>query len=127
MTDAPITEELRSFLARYVRSIEHIEILCLLAENPNKAWTASEVFKAIQSSTTSVAHCLRFFSDNRLLKMESEDCWRFSPAPELAASVLGLVHAYRAKRVAITELIYTLPLDPVRDFADAFKIRKDKP
>ncbi len=119
---------MQGFIARYVHSLEQLEILCLLAENPAKTWLESEVFKHIQSTHESVASNLRYFVYKRFLVFEPTTGYRFSPeTPELVRLASELVKTYRERRVTIIEAIYKRPLDPIRHFADAFRIRKNKP
>jgi hypothetical protein len=56
----------------------------------------------------------------------ADPAYRYAPSrPALAAQVDALAQAYRAGRVAVINLIYNKPPDPLRSFADAFKLRKD--
>jgi hypothetical protein len=51
--------------------------------------------------------------------------YRYHPSsPRLRDEVNALAAAYRQNRVAVINLIYNQPPDPVRSFADAFKLRK---
>jgi hypothetical protein len=125
---AAISDELQKFIARYVHSVEQLEILCLLAESPARDWQPAEVFRNIQSSQDSVAANLLYLAHERILTSTADSGYRFSPAsPELGRMALNLVKTYREKRVTVVETIYKNPLDPIRNFADAFRIRKDKP
>ena len=128
MTNNPISDELQKFIAAHIHSVEQMEILCLLAENPSKAWSEDDVFKHIQSSHDSVASNLRSFLAKGLLVFEPATSYRFiSDGKESARLALELVRTYRERRVTIVELIYRRSSDPIRNFADAFRIRKDKP
>jgi len=128
MANDPIPIELHKFLARYIRSVEQLEILCLLAENPKKTWSEGEVFKSIQSSQESVTKGLCYFADEQLLIFDAASGYRFSPkSQELMHLTLDLVKTYRKRRVTVVEAIYLMPPDPIWQFADAFKIRKDIP
>lgn len=119
---------MQSFLTRYIHSVEQLETLCLLAENSGKSWSEQEIFKSIQSSHESVASNLRYFAEARFLIVEAGANYRFSPQPpELARLAFELMKIYRERRVAVIDAIYKAPLDPIRSFADAFRIRKDTP
>jgi len=121
-----ISDELLGFIARFIHSVEQIEILCIFARAPAKTWTEEEVFKEIQSSRTSVAANLGLFC-GRLLHFDAPTGYRFSPeSPDLGRLALELVKTYHERRVTVINAIYREPVDPIRDFADAFKLRKDK-
>jgi len=122
-----ITPSLKQFISRYVRSVEQVEILCLLGEDPAKIWTVAQVLRTIQSSDKSIEACLEAFRKDGFLISEGAGTFQFSPkSPELNSAVLELIKAYRERRVTIVEAIYSKPADTIQDFADAFKLRKDK-
>lgn len=125
MPDRPFSTELQNFVARHIRSVEQLEILCLLVENSAVTWTESDVFQRIQSSQESVSRTLQRFSQDGLLVFEPSKGYRFPlDNPHRLAS--DLVKVYRERRVTVISAIYEAPIDPIRDFADAFRIRKDK-
>jgi hypothetical protein len=45
---------------------------------------------------------------------------------ELARLVDKLAEMYRERRVAVITAVYTKPIDKIRSFADAFRLRKEK-
>ena len=127
MSQTSLPVEIQKFIARHIRSVEQLEILCLLAGNPAKTWSEADVFKQIQSSPESVGRTLRRFATEGLFVQDSAAGYRFQPAtPETGRLATDLAGFYKQHRVAIIEAIYRSPLDPVRQFADAFRIRKDK-
>ena len=128
MTNNGISSELQKFIGHHIHSMEQIEILCLLAKSPSKSWSEEEVFKYIQSSRDSVAANLRSFCANHILTFESQTGYRFSPEPgDRTRLAWELVKLYRERRVTVIEVIYKKRTDPIRDFAEAFRIRKEKP
>ena len=113
------------FTARYVESLEQLEILCLLSRERDKQWSAKELFHIVQSSEKSVAACLEAFHANGLVAREASGLFRFRPArPELERSAQALCQAYHERRVSVIEMIYRKPGQTVQAFADAFRIRK---
>jgi len=122
-----LSSELRTFIGEYVHSVEQLEILCLFSEGGPKARTLSEVFRVIQSSEQSVARCLDAFCRNQLLVSRNSGSYEFAPGKTgQGEMVAALTKAYRERRVAVIEAIYQRPGDTIQDFADAFKLRKDK-
>ena len=58
---------------------------------------------------------------------DSNTRYQYRPAtPDLDAQVCRLETAYQERRVAVITAIYSQPVDRVRTFADAFRLRKDK-
>ena len=122
-----LTPGLKQFIAQHIKSVEQVEILSLFASNPERGWTAAEVFRSIQSSEKSVAESLDSFTRNELLVTESPGIYLLKPkTPELAEKVAELAVAYRQRRVSVIECIYGRPAKPLQNFADAFRLRKEK-
>ncbi len=127
MSVESLSPELRAFIAEYVHSVEQLEILCLLFEGSAKAWTPGEILRIVQSSLKSVINCLESFRKNGLLISLSPGAYEFSPRKqEINRVVLELAKAYHERRVTVIESIYQRSGDTIQDFADAFKLRKDK-
>ena len=127
MSNGSLSSALRQFIAQHIRSVEQIEVLCLLSTEPEKAWTVDEVFRAIQSTRKSIAVCLEEFSQRGLLASQRAETYRLSPeTPELTQRVAELTAAYRERRVAIIQTIYGKPSEAVQGFADAFNLKKRK-
>lgn len=114
-----------SFIERHIESLEHLEILLLLAEE-DRSWSAAEIFQKIQSSQASVDQRLQALVAQGLLSKDENGRFRFSPKDEATRNLVNdLAEAYRTRRVRIIEAIYTRKTDAVQSFADAFKFRKD--
>lgn len=127
MASHPITAQVLQFIGDHIRSIEQLEILCLLAENASRSWTVPEVFRCIQSTEKSVKECLDYFAAEGLLTSDEAGGFRFAPRDRgVQERVLELVKSYRERRVTIIEAIYKKPPPSVQDFAAAFRLRKEK-
>lgn len=127
MPEEPIPKDVLLFIADHIRSVEQLEILCLLVETPDRAWSTSEIFRTIQSTEKSVLDGVQYFMDHGVVSQDAEGLFRFNPeAALLKESVLRLVRTYRERRVTIIETIYKKPLFSVQDFAEAFRLRKEK-
>jgi DNA-binding IclR family transcriptional regulator len=114
-----------SFVDRHIESLEHLEILLLLAAQ-DRSWSALEIFQKIQSSQASVEQRLQALVAAGLLTKDERGLFRFAPKDEQTRQLVkDLADAYRTRRVRIIEAIYTRKTDAVQSFADAFKFRKD--
>lgn len=114
-----------AFVDRHIESLEHLEILLLLAAQ-DRSWSAQEIFQKIQSSQASVEQRLQALVAAGLLTKDERGLFRFAPKDEETRNVVkDLADAYRTRRVRIIEAIYTRKTDAVQSFADAFKFRKD--
>lgn len=128
MSDAEIPKEVIDFISEHITSMEQLEVLLLLSGEPNRDWSSEAVFTAIQSSQASVTQRLLEFCDRGLLIQPAPLSFRYLPKSQALASVVrALAATHKERRVKVIELIYRKPVDNVQSFADAFKIRKDKP
>lgn len=114
-----------SFVDQNIESVEHLEILLLLAAEERR-WTGAEIFQKIQSSQASVDQRLASLVTAGLLAKDSDGKFHFAPKDDETRKVVKeLATAYKGKPVKIIEAIYNRKTDAVRSFADAFKFRKE--
>ena len=118
----------RQFLARYISSVEQLEVLLLMHDQPHRAWSAADVYGIIRSSEASIAARLQSFTSEGFLAVEngSPPMYRYAPkSTDLKSAVSETATAYKTWRIRVVEAIFTPPSDPVQSFADAFRLRKD--
>ncbi len=128
MSQPEIPDTVRSFVAQHIDSAELLETLLLVHSAPEREWTPEEVARSIYTVPASATRRLEQLVQMGLASSNNaaNPAYRFAPArPALAGQVDALAAAYRAQRVAVINLIYNQPPDPLRSFADAFKLRKD--
>jgi hypothetical protein len=128
--DLPI--EIQTFVVDHLDSIEQVEVLLLLRERRERAWTPSELSRELRSAPESVAKRLRGLLDKKLVTLYSEKgpggelLYSYQPPSEKADHLVGeLAEQYRTRRFSVINLILSKPADAIRTFADAFKIKKD--
>lgn len=127
--DEPLPRSAQDFIAKYVVSLEQLEILLLLSESPDRFFTSDEIFRIIQSNQTSIAQRLTTLHEQGLLHREGNPpTYCFRPRSEdLGQSVALMRDLYRERRVRVIEEIFKPRTSAAQSFADAFKIRKDPP
>lgn len=122
-------EDLKQFLLGHVSSVAQLEALLLLRSQREREWTADEVSRALATTAEMASEQLAELQARGLLARKGEPNTRYQywPAtPDLDAQVSRLETTYRERRVAVITAIYSQPVDKVRTFADAFRLRKDK-
>lgn len=115
-------------LARYIRSVEQLEVLLLLHGQPHRSWSAADAYAVIRSSEGSIASRLDTFTKEGFLAQEKgpPPTYRYAPqTTDLRSAVDETAAAYKTWRIRVVEAIFAPPSDPVQSFADAFKLRKD--
>jgi hypothetical protein len=124
MADDSISPTVRRLIADRIDSVPELEALLLLRENREREWSAEDAGKRLYVSTAVAAHVLGTLADRELFA-RSGDNFRYAPASlELAAAVDELAGTYVRALVAVTQLIHAKPSASVRQFSDAFRLRR---
>lgn len=123
LTDIP--EHVRRFIVEGIDSIPELEALLLLRAHGDRTWSAEDAGARLYVSTTMATHALNALADRGLLARDGQS-YRYAPArPELDVVVADLAATYATRLIAVTRLIHAKPAASVREFADAFRLRKE--
>lgn len=120
-----IPPSVRAFISRYIRSVEHLEILLLFT--PGAAWSVQAAYDKIMSTPQSVERALEEFVRHGLLERvpEPPHLYRCCADESVHETLSALGQLYRLKPVRIIEAIYRRDSTAAQSFADAFKINPD--
>ena len=127
-----LSQEIKKFISDHIHSIEQLEILLLLHSQPDREFTAAATAQELRIEPDSAAERLAALSGQQMLAVRAaggaaEPAYRFAPAnAHLHSLVQQLAEAYRQYRVRVITAIFSKPVDKVRSFADAFKLRRDE-
>jgi hypothetical protein len=122
-----LPEDVHRFLHQHIESVEQLEVLLLLWRAPERGWNSDEVATAVYSHPSSVVRRLAMLYGQGLLREREPGCYQYAPrTAELHDTVTRLDHVYRERRVAVITLIASKPIENVRAFSDAFRIRRKK-
>ncbi|OJT25875.1 hypothetical protein BO221_08525 [Archangium sp. Cb G35] len=128
MRAGDLPEVVRRLIADHIDSVEQLEILLLLQQHPERSWTAESVARELRISPLSAGDRLKDMARSAILArvQGSEAEYRYAPeSPDMAEAVAGLATAYSERRVTVINLIFSKPVDKIRTFADAFRLRRD--
>ena len=125
MTDEPIPPELQDFILRYIDSVAQLEALLLLYWEKSTSWTAARLSKRLYIREGEAEGILaRLVADGFALGVEGR--YSFSSKSSEQERLLDqLANAYSTRLIPLTNLIHSKPAR-IREFSDAFKIRKDR-
>lgn len=124
MASGEITETVKRLIAERIDSIPALEAIVLLREYRDRAWTAPEAGERLYVSKTVAAHVLAVLEGCGFFAYDGTS-YRYAPiSSDLEATVDELVSAYSRHLVAVTKLVHAKPSASVREFADAFRLRK---
>lgn len=128
MSDAVIPPRVQRFISTHIDSIEKLEVLLLMRARAEREWTARDVSQELRITEASATARLQDLAARKLLvERGSPPSYRFSPASgDDAQDVAALQETYSSRRVSVISFIFSKPLDRVRGFADAFRLKRDK-
>lgn len=122
MTGDPIPEDVNDLLRRHFTSASEIEVLLVLVRDP-RPWSQQELARRLVINDDHALTLLRSLVRVGLV-VEKEGAYLFRPSrPKDLAAVEALERIYDAYRVRIIHIVLSTPADPLRHFADAFKLR----
>lgn len=124
MADDMIPADLRDFILRHIDSVAHLEALLLLRATPETAWEVAAVAARLYLAVGQVREVLDQLCDEHLLGCENGFYRYGGQPPEQLGMIDRLADAYAKQLIPVTDLIHTKPRR-IRQFADAFKFRKD--
>lgn len=120
--------DIKQFIADHVDSVAQLELLLLLRADPGRDWTADEAGRDLYSAPDVTALQLADLQARAFVTGGPRpDSFRFHPQTAEQDQLLArLADLYRDRRVAVITAIYSKPVDKIRSFADAFRLRKEK-
>lgn len=111
-----------------IETIDQLEILRILGEAPEKEWEAAALAGEVQAAPQLVKAHVAAMAARGLLTMtvrgSNVTCRHGAGTPELVEMVGRLLQVYKERPVTMIKLVYERARDPLRAFADAFRIRK---
>ncbi|MEO2090791.1 MAG: hypothetical protein ABGY75_15000 [Gemmataceae bacterium] len=122
----PIPEDVRQFLDRSIESIDQLEVLRVLGDDREAEWTAGQLGEVVQADPAAVSGHVAALHARGLLAAEKKGTdWvcRYGPRADLEPQVVRLLQCYRERPVSMIKLVYARANDPLRSFADAFRLR----
>jgi hypothetical protein len=117
-----------AFLISYVRSLEELHVLMVCADARERWWDAVSIAREATISVTAARHALDHLVRRNLLdiRVTGDVRYHFSPGTEdLRKAALACAEAYRSRPRAVVQLVSDARRSGVRDFANAFRIRRD--
>lgn len=121
---AAVTQLIR----RRLHSVLDIETLLLLRSQPAAQWSGRALAIALYISEEAAGEHLAKLYANGLLAADQvappATLYRYEPRDEaIAKAVDELAVVYAQRKVRVIEFLYSGPMDSVRSFANAFRLR----
>jgi hypothetical protein len=115
------------FMARHVRSLDDLQVLMQCIDSPDRWWDAAAMARETGFGVNAAREVLDHLARGNLLdiKITGDVRYSFAPGtPALQAAALDFAAAYRARPVEIVQFVAGTSRRHLRDFANAFRIRR---
>lgn len=123
-----VPDHIERFIRERLPSAEQIDIVLLLRRDAARAWSVPEVSEALGTPPESTAMRLFLLASNGVVTFEGSGMPRYRYAasdPGVHATLEELATAAEQNRDAVYAIVGgPAPRDPLRSFADAFKLKK---
>jgi hypothetical protein len=121
-----LPEDVHRFIFSSIESVEQLEVLLLMHGTPQTSWTPEAIARELYSTPSSIRGRLDALVRRELVATAGAPAtFHYSPAAHSVRSTIdSLADCYRHRRVAVITLIASKPLENVRAFSDAFRLRK---
>jgi predicted ArsR family transcriptional regulator len=117
------------FIIERIDSVPHLEALLLLFNSQPKAWSIEEMAKSLYVRSDVAARILDSLLQRNLIAADSHrpDVFFYRSEDDFQNGLVEAVDTiYRKEVVRVSSLIHSKGSAGVRDFARAFRIKKDK-
>ena len=128
MTREGLPEDVQRFLKEHIRSVGELEVLLLLHREHERWWTPEAVNEELRTSLQSALECLTQLHGSGLVeRSEGTSSYRLERVHVGVETVVGrLAHLFKESLSSVIDAIYARKHDNLREFADAFRLKKKK-
>jgi predicted ArsR family transcriptional regulator len=127
VSEVSLPPRVQRFIELHIDSVEKLEVLLLLRNQPARTWTAASVAQELRIMEASATGRMEDLCARGLLACEggTPATYRFAPASsEDAQAVTELASTYAQRRVSVITFIFSRPTDRLKSFANAFRLKK---
>ena len=129
MTQAPLSDAVKRFLADDVGSVERLDVLLFMYRNATRWWEAQKLAAELKMPVDSAHSHLEQLGVHNLLDVKISEAviFCYKPAREgLSQLVEAVAQAHYLHRDAVVAVLTGSSADSARLFAEAFQLRKGK-
>lgn len=124
--DNPLRLEVDRFILSEIDSVPHLEALLLLWNSRPKQWPVEEVAAFLYIPPDRTHQILQELQQRDLVVITYGGCF-YNPAYSRDSLMADIDRTYRRELVRISNMIHSKASPAVREFARAFRLKKDKP
>jgi hypothetical protein len=119
--------EVVEFVSQFIRSPEDLAVFLVCVTEHDRWWDASTMAREVAIGPVAAQSSLDQLARSNLLdiRLTADIRYQFHPGTrELRDTALATAAAYRSNPIGVVRLVANPRQRSVRDFADAFKLRK---
>ena len=128
MKDAGFDDDVYRFFINEIDTVPQMEALLLLWESRPKQWTADELAQRLYIDVDAVRSAMAPLVQRQLIVADQKPAVEYSYQPrsgDVDRLLESVATAYRRNLVRATTLIHSKASPAVREFARAFKLKKE--
>lgn len=128
MHHGPPTQRAEEFIQAAITSVPDLETLLLLWNTRPQAWSAPDVASKVYVETARARDILDALSRRGLIILDERqsDCFHYaSVSAEQDELLCSVEHLYKTDLIRITRMIHSKSNPAIRDFAQAFRLKKE--
>jgi len=117
-----------TFLSEHVDNLQQFQVLLRMVQGGDRWWDAASAAREVGIAPDEAHAALDHLAKHNLLdiRITGDVRYQFHPGTEtLRQAAQACVDEFRRKPVKILEVVTGTPRRAIRDFADAFRIRRD--
>jgi len=115
------------FIERELDGVPYLEALLLLWNSRPRVWTSAEMAAALYVGDSYAREVLQNLTRRELATQAESDLFSYqSASTERDTLVATLETEYRRNLIRITRILHAKASPGVREFADAFRFKKDR-
>jgi predicted transcriptional regulator len=121
-----LSPTVRTLIRRHIHSVGGLELLMLLHAERDRAWRVDEICDALGCPTNWAMAQLDAMNDAGLVEVTGDE-WRFAPASaQLEQATDALQDAYRLQSRDVVRFVFATPGRDLKEFSDAFRMRREE-
>lgn len=120
-----LSDDIVNFVQTQLGSLWALELMLKMAAAPDRDWTVPALVQELRASERAIAANLERFQRSQLIREGTPGTWRWQPVDTMHDVCRQLIAAYGITPFAVIQAIAEAPEQRLRQFADAFRLRKD--
>lgn len=126
MSADELSKETIEFLQKNFGSVEQLELLLLLRNDPERSFSVKELSAVVRSHEDSVASRMTILTRMGVVHKTGDTFHYSRKDPEMERLVALISEAYIVRRYTVIGLIYSGENDGLQSFSQAFNLGKGK-